>query len=417
MNRYLTVALLALTVAACTGILLRFGLVMGMPAWASNFGAIRHAHSHLMYFGWVTLALMALIWHFLPSLTERALPRGVSAQMALSALLALLSFPAFWPNGYGLTQIGSVELPLGSIVSGLNGILWLVFAGLYARATRRLPERPLPLQLWDWAIMLLLIAFCGALGLVGLVIVDSGSVALQQLFLHLFLDLFAVGWFGLALLGLLWAWLSERATEPGWLPTQSLVVCVAPTFLLGISPILVSDALFWIAAGANLGAAALLTWHLRVLWQRRKHLPLLTQFGLLILGAHIVGALFVMWPGFWRWSAGTQLRIFFLHNFLLGWISSALLGLVLAQCVQQVRSVQPMMNAIWMGGVTVMLLALLGIGFVQYLSVNAATLLWIAAWSSMAPAAVVLWALGELLLNVMSLARTGRNRSQLDLPA
>lgn len=66
-NRYRAFAFFSLAVAVCTGMLLRFGLVMGMPAWAQNYTAIRHAHSHLMFFGWVTMGLMALIWHFLPT--------------------------------------------------------------------------------------------------------------------------------------------------------------------------------------------------------------------------------------------------------------------------------------------------------------------------------------------------------------
>ena len=94
-HRFITIAAFALTVAAATGALLRFGLIWGMPTWTTSYTAIRHAHSHLMYFGWVTLALMALIWHFLPQQTGRPLPRGVGGQMTASALLGLLSFPAF----------------------------------------------------------------------------------------------------------------------------------------------------------------------------------------------------------------------------------------------------------------------------------------------------------------------------------
>ena len=395
---YSTVAVLGLAVAASTGVLLRFGMVLGMPAWANDFGAVRHAHSHLMYFGWVTLGLMALIWHFLPSLTGRALPKGVGLQMATTAVLALLSFPAFWSNGYGLTKIGSAELPLGSMAAGLNGILWIVFVGLYFHATWGLPERPLPVQLWDWAVILLLIAFGGALGLVGLVVTDSVNISLQQVFLHLFLDLFAVGWFNLALLGVLWASLGKHAPTPKWLPSQSLAVFVLPTFLLGVSPIIVTDALFWLAAIANLGAAALLAWHLYALWQRRKRLPWLVQFGLVILGVHVVSALFVMWPGFWQWSAGTQLRVFFLHNFLLGWVSSGLLGIVMALVGQITQSASRRVTLVWGSGIVVMLVALLGVGFVQFLPVSAATWFWLAAWSSVLPAVVAIWSLGHLVL-------------------
>lgn len=398
MKRWLLVALFAFVLAAGTGVLLRFGLIMGMPPWAANFTAVRHAHSHLMYFGWVTLALMALIWHYLPRLTGRALPKGVGVQMVASALLALLSFPAFWANGYGVTEIGAVALPLGSIAAGLNGILWLLFAGLYLWATWRLPVRPLAVQLWDWAIILLVIAFGGALGLVGLIVLDSANFALQQLFLHLFLDLFAVGWFNLALLGLLWAMLgaadvqSPKPTSmPSWLPTQSLAMCLMPTFLLGVSPVFITDSLFWIGATANLLAAVLMAWHLYALWRWRSYLPLLARFGLLILGVHIVSALFVIWPGFWQWSTGTQLRIFFLHNLLLGWVSSILLGTIMALCLRLSRRTEWALTLIWSGGVATMLLALLGVGFLQFVPFRIATLFRIAAWSSIVPPLVALW--------------------------
>ena len=58
---YLVVAFFALALAASTGVIIRFGLVYGFPTWASNYTAMRHAHSHLMYFGWGTLGIMALI--------------------------------------------------------------------------------------------------------------------------------------------------------------------------------------------------------------------------------------------------------------------------------------------------------------------------------------------------------------------
>ncbi|MEZ4868113.1 MAG: hypothetical protein R3C14_42685 [Caldilineaceae bacterium] len=393
-QRALLVALLALLIAACTGILLRFGLVMGMPAWAQNYTAIRHAHSHLMYFGWATLALMALIWRFLPTLTERTLPRAVAWQMGASAMLALLSFPAFWANGYGLTTIGPATLPLGSMAAGLNGLVWLFFAALYYRATWRLPVRPLPIQLWDWALILLLLAFGGALGLVGVVITGASHPLWQQLSLHLFLDLFGVGWFNLALLGVLWAWLG--ASHPRWLPTQSLALLLAPTFLLGTAPSLIPTDLFWIAALANAGVACLLGWHLIAFWQRRQYFSALGRFALMILGVHIATAFVILWPGLWQWSAGTQLRIFFLHNFLLGWVSSALLALILAAARQWSKRLFFIITWLWIGGVATMLLALLSVGLVQFLPIRAVDGLWLAAWSSVSVAMAA--GLGLLIL-------------------
>ncbi len=403
LHPYGAVAMFALALAASTGVLLRFGLYQGMPAWAQNYVAVRHAHSHLMYFGWVTLSLMALIWRALPALTGRPLPRAVAPQMAASAALALLSFPAFWVNGYGLTQIGRAELPLGAMVAGLNGVGWFLFVWLYGRATWQLPTRPLPIQLWDWALVLLLLASLGAAGLAAMPAWPSAAATLQPYFLHLFLDLFAVGWFNLALLGLLWAELSRRGCAlPRWLPTQSLAIAVTPTFVLGVPPSLVPDGAFWTGALANLVAAFFLAWHGRWLWQYRRALPWLARFGLIFLAVHGLSALAVLWPGFWAWSAGTQLRIFFLHNLLLGWVSSALLGLWADPQPEQAWWPERGIYLLWAGGVSLMLVALLGLGFVAWTGITAGSWLRLAAWGSV-PVALAAW--GTLGLGQISAAK------------
>ncbi len=389
-----SVALLAL--AAATGVLLRFGLIGGMPAWAQNLSAVRHAHSHLMYFGWVTPALMAFIWRSLPALTGRPLPRGIPAQMTTTVVLALLSFPAFWSNGYGLTQVGSLELPLGAMISGLCGLTWYWFILLYVRATWRLSQRPLAVRLWDWALVLVLLASLGAVGLMGMVLLDAGSVVLQQLFLHLFLDLFAVGWFELALLGILWAWLEEQAPAPPRLPVMPLAVALGPTFVLGMSPTLVPPATFWPAALANAAAAVMLGWHGWALWQRRSHLPPAGRFGLLFFGLHILSAGPLLWPGFWQWAGGTQLRVYFLHAFLLGWVSSALLALLYSEVGRLSSVEQQWVSVVWGAGVGVMLIALLAIGFIQFVPVRAGDMLRVAAWASILPGLVALWSVWRL---------------------
>ncbi len=363
---YLPLSVVMLSVAAATGVLLRFGLVYGFPVWAANFVAVRHAHSHLMYFGWVTLGLMALIWHFLPRLTGRAQPRGVGVQMAVTALLAALSFPAFWMNGYGLTEIGGRELPLGSMAAGLNGVGWAAFAVLYAKATWRLATRSLPVRLWDWAVTMMLVATAGAFGVALLVVLGVQSALLQQAFLHLFLDLFGIGWFGLALLGLLWA---ATLPEGGWrvdLPVGALALAMLPTFILGMVPQVVTPAMFWTAAVANLVVVWGWARHLAAFWQLRSRLPALVQVAGVALALHLVTALLILWPGLWRWSASTQLRVFFLHNWLLGAISTGLLGLMFWEGSAVMRRwlapTLPYFSIGWTLGVGVMVAALAVIG-------------------------------------------------------
>ena len=401
---FLFVSLFALALAASTGVLLRFGMIYGMPAWALNFAAVRHAHSHLMYFGWVTLALMVFIWRALPGYTGRPLSRAVTWQLAATSVFALLSYPAFWQNGYGLTQIGSAHLPLGSMVSTFNGLTWFWFVFLYVRATRGLNPRPLPVQLWDWAIMLLLLASLGAAGLVGVVFSRSDNPFLQQLFLHQFLDLFAVGWFNLAVLGVFWWQLSRAARStvlPKWLPTMSLALLLAPTFVLGITPALLPPHLFWMAALANVGAAVLLAIHaLRYLGRTGRPLALpglhVLAFG--SLGVIIAIAFLLLIPGVWADSAAGPMRIFYLHDLLLGWVSSSLLILIDAEfALVPWRSLRLAAYALWELGVAVMLAALLGLGLTSVAPVSALTLLQLAAWAAVPVAAAAILLLGGAL--------------------
>lgn len=390
MHWSLKLAVAALVLAAWTGVLMRFGMVYGFPTWAQNFGAVRHAHSHLMYFGWVTLALFTLIWADLPRHTGRGLPRGVGVQMALTAAMAFLSFPAFWSNGYGLTTIGSTRLPLGSMVATFNGLTWFLFVALYVRATRGLAVRPLAVQLWDWALVLLLLAALGAMGLVALVVTHVEQPLLQQLFLHQFLDLFAVGWFGLALLGVVWSHVG--APVQGWLPTFSLALLLAPTFLLGVAPALLPTALFWVAACANAGAAFLLGVHGVHLWRRRAALPTLSWLAGSGLGLVLASALLLLWPGVWQGAAGGQLRIFYLHLLLLMWVSTALLGLLEARWLPSSRLAR-WGNWMWATGVLVMIAALLGLGLAPQHGLSQTPWLLAAAWGSLAVAtgASLLW--------------------------
>ncbi len=383
-RRYATLAVAALAVAAWTGVLLRFGMVYGFPAWVRNVGAMRHAHSHLMYFGWVTVALFALIWADLPRHTGRRLPRGVGAQMALTAGMALLSFPAFLSNGYGLTTIGNARLPLGSMMASLNGLTWFVFAVLYVRATRGLVLRPLPVRLWDCALALLLLAALGAAGLVVLVIAHAEQPFWQQLLLHQFLDLFAVGWLGLALLGVLWSQVGAPAR--GWLPSFSLALLLAPTFLLGMSPARLPDGVFWVAALANASAAILLGLHGYRLWQRRDALPALAWLAGIGLASAFVVAALLLWPGVWRDYAGGQLRIFYLHAFLLMWVSTALVGLLEARW-PPARGLATVINRLWAAGVLGMVGALLGLGLAPGIGLSPSLWLQAAAWGSLAVSA------------------------------
>jgi hypothetical protein len=160
-----------------------------------------------------------------------------------------------------------------------------------------------------------------------------------------------------------------------------------------MSPAVVTPAMLWVAAGANGVAAVLLARHLAALWQRRHVLPRLLWYAGAALALYLGVTLLALWPGLWRWAAGTQLRIFVLHLFLLGWVSSGLLAALVMATGQAMAGWWHAATILWVVGVTAMLLALAGLGLVAVIPVRPVIWLWAAAWASILPTAVGLWAI------------------------
>jgi hypothetical protein len=199
-----------------------------------------------------------------------------------------------------------------------------------------------------------------------------------------------VGWFTLAVLGVLWAQAERHAPLPRWLPSMSLALLLAPTFVLGVSPALLPPHLFWLAAAANAGAACLLAVHL-VLYGRRLAAAAagsasrLQWPGLASLAVVIVVAFALLLPGVWEANAAGPMRIFYLHDLLLGFASTMLLALIGAQIAG--RAAWRWAAPLWAAGVGIMLLALLLFGLAGNLPLAPLSLLQTAAWAS-APAAL-----------------------------
>ncbi len=379
-RQYAFLALLILVSAGSVGSFLRFVLVYGMPAGWGQFSNIIHAHSHTM-FGWTVLALMTLIWHRLAAYTGKPLPKSVRWQMAATFFFSLIQIFAFWPHGYGVTRIGAAELPLGAISAGMAGLTWFWFMWLYWRTVRQLDEKPASVRLWNWAVVLLFIASMGAMAEPALLMMHIQGDFIKELFLHLFLDLFTTGWLLLAIFGAIVAWLDGK-NPLAKLPSAALLALfILPTFLLGMPPDMLPSWLFWVASLSNLVVAGLVAVYLYRFFQRRDDLPLLVKFGLLGLLVQIGSALLMVVPGVWAWGAGV-LRIFYLHDMLLLWSSSALIGLLIAEFGNRKNAWQTWTGWLWMAGVGVMWLALLLGGFVQWLPLSGRTLLAVTAWAS-----------------------------------
>ena len=317
-------ALAAFVLAGSTGALFRFGQAYGIAS-AFDLTNVRHAHSHLMYFGWVTPALMALIWRHLPA--EVTAGRGRSIRWVLGGLFAAaaIAYPLFFAFGYSPVGVGDGRMPLAVIGAGLNIFGWYGFVGLYARTTWGLP-RTRPLQLWDMALTFMVLATLGAWGLSLLKPIGLHDPFWMKALTHVFLDLFSEGWFVLALLGVAWSLLGERETTVRHWSLRAIGAGLPFTFILALPASSLSTGLKLVGClGGTLVGVGLLAVAVQLgrrlsvdghAWMWGVPLVLLAVKAFAQLGNSLI-------PGVW-WASEHGLRIVYLHVMLLGFVSLGL---------------------------------------------------------------------------------------------
>lgn len=330
-------ALGVFVLAGLTGALMRFGLIYGFP-WGLQYANVRHAHSHLMYFSWVTPALIALIAANLPAVTDRPLSGRFRGPIMFTLAGGLLAYIPFLLYGYGSATIGGRQVPLSVMAAVFNICGWYWFVWVFWQETRGIP-RNYPLQLWDGALVFLVYASLGAWGLPVVTLLQVQDPFWSLALAHIFLDSFAFGWFILGLLGLAYVQRPQLAGSQLVRRSINLVVIGMPVlFLLGMPLHVVPLPLRWVGAlGALLVSIGLLG-HIWALWPgandpdkanhhdrerfgRQWRLPLF----FLLLTAVTLAATGI--PAVARWAAISGVRVLYLHWLLLGFVT---LGLVTA---------------------------------------------------------------------------------------
>ena len=156
-------ALGCLILAGLTGALYRFGIGYGMTL-GFDLGNVRHAHSHLMYMGWVTPALFLLIARQFQAHTGHRFSSAVKGVVVATLAGALVAYPLFLAFGYRSIAFGEARMPPAAMASGLNMIVWYGFAVLYVRARRGVSLTRVIL-FWDLAMAFLVLSTVGAWGL------------------------------------------------------------------------------------------------------------------------------------------------------------------------------------------------------------------------------------------------------------
>jgi hypothetical protein len=384
LRRIWLLALACFVLAGATGSLLRFGMRTGYPA-GLQMANIRHAHSHLMYFGWVTPAMMALIVAWLPAAASRRL-RPILAAVLLVAAGAYVPFLLY---GYRPATIGDMRLPLATMMAGANVLAWYAFVIAYRRATRGLPPYPW-LRLWDAALAFLVLASIGAWGLALANLLGLANPIWSLAFTHLFLDLFADGWFVLGLLGLAYADLPQAGRHASARWGETLVIAGLPlTFLLSLPAGALPAAVRAVAGLSGVLVGLGLAAHLWALVPAARKQARLWLIPLAFLGLKAAGEIVISVPAGAAWASQAGLRIPYLHWLLLGF---ATLGLVGAAEQRWGRRLVP--------GRTWFVLSVL----VMQISLIPLTRLWPSGWGGVWTLDVAAWAtLGPVFVAVAML--------------
>ena len=325
-------SLACFALAALTGSLLRYGLLHGFP-WELQYLNVRHAHTHLMYFGWVTPALFALIGVAVARRLGRPLPLAFHASVAAALVGGLLAYPPFLMSGYQLTAVGDTRLPLSMMAAGLVVVCWYAWSALYLLVSWRLP-RDLAVLALDAAVLTLLVSSSGAWGLAALAFAPFAPPATMDALVRFYLDVFSQGWFVLALLGVLFAALPPFSRSRFDLPALAALfagllgaafaeLLAWPHAVAQVSSIVAAGGLLLLAARAAHGA-----------WRAGRAQAMLVS-SLLVLKALLDVAL--LSPAIAAWSERMVLQVFLLHAFLLGVVTLGVMSLALREWLPRSR--------------------------------------------------------------------------------
>lgn len=151
MQRFLKIPLWFFCIAACIGLLLRWHFVSPLP-WLV-FPYWLHAHSHLMFLGWVFNALyLAYVLKFIPTENHK---RYKILFIILQVLLVgmLISFPV---QGYGAVSI---------ILSTLHTVVAGIFCWWFIRDSRHNNTKMISLQYARYSLIFFLISAAGPFSL------------------------------------------------------------------------------------------------------------------------------------------------------------------------------------------------------------------------------------------------------------
>ncbi len=311
-NRYIRYAAVFVAVTVIAGVWLRVSMLRPEKLAGFAFGNLVHAHSHVAFFGWVTMAGFALILRA----SGGGAPGWFRWHAHLMGIASAAAFLGFLRGGYSPTTIA---------LSAVHVTLWVVFAiGIRSALARGGRTEH---TFFRAALVFLMIAGAGTIG-TGILSARASDPWTSRLAIELFLTPFVAGWLVLGAFGVAYAGLSGSRHA-----RLVLVLAVAGALPSGLLHITAPPPLPWLIplgrAGTLLIGAATLVFALEVLRARHE----VSSFLRLAGGAALVKGLAELLVGFGLADhlVGSQpLVIAYLHLVLLGMVTSILADALLA---------------------------------------------------------------------------------------
>jgi hypothetical protein len=219
---YARYAALFLVVTLLTGIWLRAAFLRPQVLGGFTFGHALHAHSHVAFFGWTSMALFAALCRRIP---EALLRPGLRVHAHAVAIASGAAFASFLAGGYNAVSIAVSVAHVG---------LWFAFAALAWAPIRSL--RGEDARFHRGALAFLLLAGAGAMAPGYVMVRGIEDPWIGQLAVHSFLTPFLGGWLLLGVMGTVYAalpsprWASAcfRWTAAGVLPSVFLHPLASP---------------------------------------------------------------------------------------------------------------------------------------------------------------------------------------------
>lgn len=236
-------------------------------------------------------------------------------------ILGFLSYPFFLFYGYRSVDLGFATLPLSAIISGLIMLTWYWFATLYFPHRKQAKAAP-ALEVFDAALVALLVSSLGAWGVSVAQFFDGISSLIPTALTYFFLNVFTEGWAVLAAIGIIWSALKlpHPKIHFGWFYLPVLFGSML-LFPLSFSKSLITSEML-IAARLGLAMIVLslslnLTYFLKATSLENRFL----FYSLLIMLSLKISAQAISFFPTDFWIGVHGLRILYLHLVMLGFIT------------------------------------------------------------------------------------------------